>query len=748
MNPILKFVRGTFYTCLPLMILFYGAVTKTVYTSLFLITSIITILCVIYWFLKKELPVFSKKFVIPALILLLIVIFQILSTVIFYAVSHVNYFNNCTPFIPCSADIYSTLQSLTKATSYFCIVFCFLTAFNSLKHKYRFLFYFCFIGFVISFFAIIKMIMQQYDLFNFTHYSTGFGPYINRNHFAGYINMVIPACWALIAISHERSKKILSMFFIIITGSSLFLSLSRGGILSFFLSGFFTLLFVFKSKDGSHQNRRMFNFAGLFCIFLLLWWIGIDPILKRLSTVLRFPDEPGFIYRFRWSIDGLGLIKDFPFFGTGLGTFKYVFAACKTDLRQYFVDYLHNDYIQFIIECGLIGFSVFLFYSYRYLKTVFLQIKNTLPNENQRYLWICSFSTAIALGVHSFVDFNMHIPANMVCFLLILSLPFDITNYTTTKTNLSKRNYLLFFILVAIQAFGTIVSIDILKYESSVDKALRHTEFVFKHEALNTIVNKRAYYSRGYYQLGKAQFYEGLRSKKTELLDSSAANFEKAINREPRNTEYYLRIGVARYLTASRQKDDIAAEKLRSRALSDLHHAVKIDRTNGMMWYFYGSYLIKNWYDFWNKEDEQFRNGLNALSAAVTFRPSYLPKSFEKVLKIDNNYTTLFYLLKTATSIKMFKHERLERLAKLHSIFSRLLKKHILEIDFGTYSKTELLYTDELISMADVAMEQNRFEKALLQYEKVTKQPSSDENKVKAHAGMAQCLKMLQLKVM
>ena len=256
------------------------------------------------------------------------------------------------------------------------------------------------------------------------------------------------------------------------------------------------------------------------------------------------------------------------------------------------------------------------------------------------------------------------------------------------------------------------------------------------------------YYSRGYYELGKAQFYKGLRSNKTELLDSSVINFEKAINREPRNTEYYLRIGVARYLAASRQKDDIIAGELSSRALSDLHHAVKIDRTNGMMWYFYGSYLIKNWYDFWNKGDEQLRNGLHALSAAVSFRPSYLPKSFVKVLKIDNNYATLYYLLNTATSIKMLKKERLKRLAALHASFSKQLKKHIVEIDFGTYSKTDLLYSNELINSADIAMKQNKYEKALLQYEKVTKLPTLDENKVAAHAGIARCLKMLQLKEM
>lgn len=740
MNLILKFVRGTFYICLPLIIMSYGAVTKTVYTALFSVTTVITILCLIYWFTRKELPAFSKKIVIPALILFAIIILQTLSTLLIYTASGSNYYlNKFTSFFPFSADIYSTIQSLAKASTYFCIIFCFLTAFQSLKHKYLFLLFFCFTGFAISFFAIIKMIMQQFGLFNFTWYEKGFGPYINRNHYAGYINMVIPACWALIAMSHERSKKILGLFFVIITASSLFLSLSRGGILSFFFSGFFTLLFIYKLKDDSHRNRRVLNFIGLFCIFLLLWWIGIDPVLKRMSTVLHFPDEPSFISRFRWSINGLGLIKDFPFFGTGLGTFKYVFAACKTDPRQYFVDYLHNDYIQFIIECGMVSFSIFLFYVYKYFKTALLQLKHIGPGKNQRYLWACSFSTAIALGVHSIVDFNMHIPANIICFLLIVSLPFDITKYTTVKTNLLKRNYIVFIILVIIQAFGTIVSIDMRRYENSVDKALIHSEFVFKHEALNDIVNNRTYYSKGYYELGKAQFYEGLRINKTGLITSSVNNFEKAINREPRNTEYYLRIGVARYLAANRHKDEITAGKLSNRALSDLHHAVRIDRTNGMMWFFYGSYLIKNWYDFWNKGDEQFRNGLDALSAAVSFRPSYLPKCFEKVLKIDNNYVTLNYLLNTVTSIKMLKKERLKRLAKLHSIFSQQLKKHLIEIDFGAYSKTELLYSNDLIDKADAAMKRNRYEKALLLYEKVTKLPSSDENKVKAHAGIATC---------
>jgi tetratricopeptide (TPR) repeat protein len=286
-----------------------------------------------------------------------------------------------------------------------------------------------------------------------------------------------------------------------------------------------------------------------------------------------------------------------------------------------------------------------------------------------------------------------------------------------------------------------------LQYENSLDKALIHSEYVFKHDAINKIIHNRTFYSKGYHELGKAQFYEGLKTNKTDLLSSSIINFEKAIKREPRNTEYYLRIGVARYLAANRQSDVITAGNLSNRALSDLHHAVKLDRTNGMMWFFYGSYLIKNWYDFWTKEDEQLRTGIDALSAAVSFRPSYLPRSFEKILKIDNKYATLYHLLNTVTSVKMLKKERLKRLATLHSLFSKQLKKHIIEIDFGTFSKTELLYTNDLLNQANAAMKLNNFKKALLLYEKVTKLPTSDENKIKAHAGIAaSCMEMLRVR--
>ena len=62
------------------MILFYGAVTKTVYTALFSVTTVITILCLVYWQRRKELPTFPKKNVVPVFILFAIIILQILST--------------------------------------------------------------------------------------------------------------------------------------------------------------------------------------------------------------------------------------------------------------------------------------------------------------------------------------------------------------------------------------------------------------------------------------------------------------------------------------------------------------------------------------------------------------------------------------------------------------------------------------------------------------------------------------------
>jgi len=744
LNLILKCVRVVFYLCLPFLILSYGAVETSVHIPLFAGTTIITILCLVYWFARKELPSFSNKIVIPALILLSSVILQILSTLIANTtVSDGITLTNWNPLLPFSADIFSTCQSLAKTSSYICIVFCFITAFQSQKQKYHFLFYFCFIGFIISFFAIVKMVLQQYDLFNGAYYSRGFGPYINRNHYAGYINMVIPASGALIAISKERAKKILGLFFIVITTSSLFLSLSRGGILSMVFSGLVTSLILYKTKDTSYAKMRLLHGAGLFCVFLLVWWIGIDPVLLRLATIFHFPDEPGFIIRFWWSLDSLRVIRDFPLWGTGLGTLQYVFNAYKTDAHQYFVNFLHNDYFQFLVECGILGFSILLYYGYLYFKTVLSKITSKSSLSGQwRKLWIGSFASAMALSVHSLVDFNLHIPANCICFLLIISLPVDITRHTTAQKTFLSRNSTFLILFLVFQAFTTIVSIDLLNYERAVNKALRRSEFIVKHERLNDITNNRTCYAKGYYELGKVQFYKSLSINDTDLLLSSINNFNKAIRREPRNGKYYLRIGVARYVSAKLMKDNIAAGTLCNRALTDLHQAVKIERTNGMFWYFYGSYLIKNWYDFWDRGDEQFKGGVDALSAAVAFRPSYLPKSFEKILAIDNNYSTLHSLLKTVSSVKMLKSERLQRLITLHSFFANQLRKHMVEINFKTCSKSELLFSNENITMADRAMEQKKYEKALLLYEKVTKVPSTGENKIRAHAGIAASLRM------
>jgi O-antigen ligase len=278
--------------------------------------------------------------------------------------------------------------------------------------------------------------VKKYDLEEAT------GTYINRNHYAGLLEMILPFALALAFyqfgkipktlagtedrmrsfFSHEEFQKfLLCLFLAIVLFVGLVFSRSRMGIVSAVVSTL--LLFTLIATSG----RRRVNAALLAIVFLSagIWmvvWIGPEPVIARFGALGQ--EYPG-SGQSRWGIwqDTLQLIRQHPWLGSGLGTFAIAYPSVQTALLSWFVDHAHNDYLQLASEVGLPMALLF-----------FGAVFSLLARSNRRFrMGESRFDRAIALGcfgaivailLHSLTDFNLYIRANALVFAVVLGLAY------------------------------------------------------------------------------------------------------------------------------------------------------------------------------------------------------------------------------------------------------------------------------------------------------------------------------------
>lgn len=266
------------------------------------------------------------------------------------------------------------------------------------------------------------------------------GTYINRNHFASFMGMAL-----ILAVSYSFSfkgigftgksnfrkkisnflvnqqsfgKKLLALSSGVVIGFGLILSASRAGILSATAGLFFISVFFLLKKN--QRRNGLIVFAVFFFIVLLALFIGAE------HTWYRF-EELGnsFDVRKRYTETTLQLFRNFITFGVGVGNFRYAYPRYQNAQEGYsFIEYAHNDWIQFLAEAGIIGFILFLagitYYFYR--------IPSLLKKTESPYhvaLGIVPLAAIVMLGIHSYSDFNLHIPANFLTLFAIVAIGYS-----------------------------------------------------------------------------------------------------------------------------------------------------------------------------------------------------------------------------------------------------------------------------------------------------------------------------------
>jgi len=174
------------------------------------------------------------------------------------------------------------------------------------------------------------------------------------------------------------------------------------------------------TKVWTHLRCRAsgFSYVAITCPHLLKKQIGT---LRRKGQVLgRLGDlAPGI--RLEITKDCFRMFAHRPVLGWGLGAFPTVYPSYRTFYTNYFINEAHNDYAQLLVETGLLGFALMLWFLVR------LYGCTRVSSRRWEFKWDGALSLAALLGCtgilfHSFVDFNLQIPANAAFFYVLAAL--------------------------------------------------------------------------------------------------------------------------------------------------------------------------------------------------------------------------------------------------------------------------------------------------------------------------------------
>ena len=273
------------------------------------------------------------------------------------------------------------------------------------------------------------------------------GTFVNRSHFSGYLEMIIPLAIGLIIarmdffsmggeglkekILHMAGKRhltnILLTAAVIVMSLGIIFSQSRAGI---FVLVFTFILFlefiVFHFSRFGPRRRWIRNFIGItfLLITIIALYIGIGSTIQRFAMD-NLLQESRPLY---WS-NVTRIIAAFPILGTGLGTFVSVYPAYeKLAGPELLLVHAHNDLLEYFSELGAVG-MVFLLGGILYMGLHSFLSWRERKNPDVKGIVLGGTISLIVILIHSLTDFNLHIPANMLLFAIVLSLTFVTAYY-------------------------------------------------------------------------------------------------------------------------------------------------------------------------------------------------------------------------------------------------------------------------------------------------------------------------------
>ncbi len=347
-----------------------------------------------------------------------------------------------------SADPYETRRAAIKLTAYTATLALLLRYVYSVRRLHLLVLVVIGVGTASALFGIARQVMQHDSAgFILIHLqpNTGYGQFINANHFALLMEMALPLSLTLILSGrYRREQTLVWLTLALILAAAIVLANTRGGILAMvceiaFLGALVGIIRSRRRHSDEPRNfgrRQMINpivirlalITGLMAIFITgVFFIGGEPLSRRLDERTLASElslggsgaAPGVRRIDIWRAT-VELIKTAPIVGSGFGGYSAAITphfeySGKMRLMQ-----AHNDYLELAAGGGLLGVGFVIWFV---IAVVFVARKNlTAIGRFRRAVCLGALAGMVAVAIHSAYDFGLHTPANALVLIGLIAM--------------------------------------------------------------------------------------------------------------------------------------------------------------------------------------------------------------------------------------------------------------------------------------------------------------------------------------
>jgi O-antigen ligase len=275
-------------------------------------------------------------------------------------------------------------------------------------------------GFIFAFFAILQSVLSPTRIYGIFERASPFGSFVNRHNFAAFIEMTLALPLGMMLTGAvTRDKKLLYVTGIVLMGSSLLLSGSRGGLIAMLAA--VCLLLVLTTETRGYRSialKAALSILMAAAVIVGAVFVGGETSFTRFAETANSQDittDRSHI----WAITSHVIVGNQPF-GAGLGAFGQAYTPFDDLSGLERVEQAHNDYLQVLADAGVVGLAVGIFF----LCLLFRESRRSIAVSNtlRRGVAVGAACGIFAVLVHSLFDFVLHTTAVSVLFLTLIAL--------------------------------------------------------------------------------------------------------------------------------------------------------------------------------------------------------------------------------------------------------------------------------------------------------------------------------------
>jgi len=302
----------------------------------------------------------------------------------------------------------------------------------------------CILGTIVALVTIVQRAVNHtdriYGLWMPEQSRSFYGPFVNKNHFAGWMIMAMSVALAYfggrLARTPRNAKRgwreallwwsspaanelLLIAFALVVMGISLLMSVSRSGVLCALLAIGVTALTI--ARRQASRARKMVGIGFLaFTVVAVAGWVGTEAIGKRFAGAdAEWSGGRGRVGA--WA-DAWSVVRAVPLTGTGMNTYGDAMLFYQRHVTAVHFAQAHNDYLQIAAEGGLLVLVPAAIAVALLIVHVRRRFAADDPRSMSYWVRIGAATGLVAIALQEAVDFSLQMPGNALLFTVLCAI--------------------------------------------------------------------------------------------------------------------------------------------------------------------------------------------------------------------------------------------------------------------------------------------------------------------------------------